>query len=224
MTIPDYEGMLEKFYRGLLKPGDVCIDVGAHTGRHAIPMAQCVGPKGSVHAFEPLPHIRAQLEQQIAQRDPARGRIFVSGLALGDREQDGVEFVWVEEFPEYSGLQERVYDHPVTRKSIRVEMRRLDSMCDAIPPVRFLKIDAEGAEYLILRGAEGLIQRDRPIVSFECGDNGLVHYAHTSGDIYDLFAGHGYRIVDILGRPHNRDSFVRATAEQRLWDYTALPD
>ena len=37
--VPDYEQMLETFYKGLLSPGDTCIDVGAHTGRHTLPMA-----------------------------------------------------------------------------------------------------------------------------------------------------------------------------------------
>ena len=223
MTIPDYEGMLEKYYRSILRPGDVCVDVGAHLGRHAFPMADCVGPDGAVYAFEPLPHIRADLERRIDRdRNPRRARIFVSPIALGDF-AGTAEFVSVEDFPEYSGLRERIYDVPVKTTRIRVDTQRLDSFCARIGPVRFVKIDAEGAEFMILSGATGLLDRDRPIVSFECGDNALVKYDHTAADLHDLLSCHAYRVIDILGRPIDRTEMIRSSAEQTVWDYVALP-
>jgi hypothetical protein len=61
MVIPDYEGMLEAVYRNALQPGDILIDVGAHVGRHAVPMTGVVGPTGRVLAFEPLPSASGRL-------------------------------------------------------------------------------------------------------------------------------------------------------------------
>jgi len=51
--LPDYELMLEQIYRAALRPGDIAVDIGAHEGRHTLPMARAVGPSGSVFAFEP---------------------------------------------------------------------------------------------------------------------------------------------------------------------------
>lgn len=61
----DYEGLLEAFYSRLPLNGSTVIDVGAHTGRHAIPLATLVGASGIVHAFEPIPEIRGQLAQNL---------------------------------------------------------------------------------------------------------------------------------------------------------------
>jgi len=63
--VPDFEQMLEDYYREVLGPGEACIDVGAHVGRHTFPMAHCVGSKGRVFAFEPIPAIAAQLRSSI---------------------------------------------------------------------------------------------------------------------------------------------------------------
>lgn len=51
----DFEMLLEHQYRKWLKPGDVVADVGSHVGRHLGQFVDCIGPKGKVVAFEPLP-------------------------------------------------------------------------------------------------------------------------------------------------------------------------
>jgi hypothetical protein len=133
------------------------------------------------------------------------------------------EFVSVDDAPEYSGLRERVYDREVATRRIRVVVERLDAYLARGAPVRYVKIDAEGGEFMILRGAEGLLERDRPAITFECGDNGLVNYAHDAGDIHDWFVARRYGLYDIHERPLDRDAFVRSCAQQHVWDYIALP-
>lgn len=220
--MPDYEQMLEDFYSELLRPGDVCVDVGAHVGRHTLPLARRVGPQGRVFAFEPIPAIAAQLRATIEALPNHFSVVELQQCALADAEGE-TDFVLVHEAPGYSGLRPRHYDAPVTTEVIRVDVRRLDDLASGMPSVRFVKIDCEGAELRVLRGATSLLARDRPVVSFECGNASLESYDYDAGDIFDFWELHGYQIRSITGRYLNRSEFVEASAKQEYWDYVAFP-
>jgi FkbM family methyltransferase len=202
--MPDYEQLLEHFYCSLLKAGDVAIDAGAHTGRHTLPIARAVAPGGRVFAFEPLPLARAQLDHSIAS---GAAGVSVYPYALADREGED-EFVVAVDLPAYSGLKTRIYDGPTRLERIRVDVR---------------KIDAEGGELGILRGAKTLLARFAPVVTFEFGANSLGNYGITVEDMADFWIGRPYAIFDILQRPLNRDAFILSAKRQDVWDYVALP-
>ena len=214
----DYEQLVEAFYASILRPGDVAVDCGAHTGRHTAPMQRLVGPGGHVHAFEPLPTVFATLEQLCG--DAANVSLY--NLALGT-EAGTQPFVFVPDFPEYSGFRERVYHaEGLRRDTISVEVRRLDAVIPTTG-IRYIKIDAEGGDLLILRGAERILADSRPYVTFEFGDNSVRHYDHNAADCFDFFAARNYVIADILGVPLDRAGFIESSAAQRVWDYVASP-
>lgn len=217
----DFEAMLEAFYSKLLRHGDHCVDVGAHVGRHAFPMARLVGPSGSVHAFEPIPQMSGEIRAAIAS-DPALANVTLRQFALSET-SGTAEFVLVNEAPGYSGLRERHYDMAVTTQRIPVQLRTLDSFLPELPRIRFLKVDCEGAEVLVLRGGRGLLERDRPVVGFECGDAALGNYEHSAEDLFDVLHSLDYRIESITGVTHDREQFVAASAQQAYWDYLAFP-
>lgn len=218
----DYEQMLEDFYTEFLKPGDVCVDVGAHTGRHTFPLARCVGPRGRVFAFEPIPGIAAQLRAKLQGTPSIHPVVELHQCALSETSGE-TDFVLVHEAPGYSGLRPRHYDSQVTTEIIRVAVQRLDDLASGIPRVRFIKIDCEGAELRVLRGAVSLLTRDRPVVSFECGNASLESYNYDAGDIFDFWDLHGYEIRSISQIQMNKDQFVKASAKQDFWDYIASP-
>jgi len=222
MTIPNYEQMLEDFYTRFLRDGDRCIDVGAHVGRHSIPMAHCVAPSGKVYAFEPLPGIFNQLKTRVEEMGLS-SIISTRQCALSDAGGDA-DFVLVHEAPEYSGLRPRHYDMQVTTERIRVQTSRLDDLFETkARAIRYIKIDCEGGELGVLRGASDLLRRDRPVVSFECGDSSLEAYDYDSGEIYDFFAAHDYNIRSITQLPLDRAAFIVAASRQEYWDYLADP-
>ncbi|MFI5071363.1 MAG: FkbM family methyltransferase [Terriglobales bacterium] len=219
--MPDFEQMLEDYYCEVLSPGDACIDVGAHVGRHTFPLARCVGSSGKVFAFEPIPAIAAQLRAAIkAELD--HHEIELRECALADTNGE-VDFVLVREAPGYSGLLPRHYDSEVTTEIIRVNVQRLDDLASCLPPIRFIKIDCEGAELRVMRGAKKLLKRDRPIISFECGDASLESYNYDAGDIFDFLDGVGYAIRSIHRDSLDRGHFIMSCARQEYWDYIAIP-
>lgn len=219
---PDYEQLLEAFYTGLLRPGDTCIDVGAHTGRHTLPMAHCVNPGGRIFAFEPIPAIATELRTKLSASPGINGMVNLTQCALADASGE-TDFTLVSNNPGYSGLLPRHYDREEQTETIRVTLRRLDDFIPQIPIVRYIKIDCEGAELRVLRGARALLSRDRPLVSFECGDASLEAYDYDAGDIFDFWSTRGYSVQSIAREPLDRAGFVDACARQEYWDYIAIP-
>jgi FkbM family methyltransferase len=223
---PNYEQMLEAMYRSLLKEGDTAIDVGAHIGRHTLPMAQAVGTSGCVHAFEPLPSIYPLLVKAV-KIDPSagvpHGQVLTHNVALGET-AGTTEFVFVPDCPEYSGFKERTYHDGAHRtETIKVEVAQLDSLAATLHNVRFVKVDAEGGELAVMRGAINVIRTHLPVVSFELGDSSLTNYSYNSCDYYDFFSDLGYQLYSIFGVPLSRNDFIVAAAEQFFWDYIAIP-
>ena len=220
----DYEAQVEAAYTAILRAGDTAIDVGAHTGRHTIPMARAVGETGSVLAFEPLRRAREHLVQSIAELRNTREniapvRVFPYALA---RSAGTSSFVVVNELPEYSGLRERVYDSAVTTRTIDVPVETLDHMAADLANLAVIKIDTEGGEFDVIAGGVATLRRTGPVVLFEMGDNSLLHYEATSADMHDLLGSLDYRVYDILGRALDRTQFVESSAVQHVWDYVAV--
>jgi FkbM family methyltransferase len=220
----DYEARVQAVYESLLRPGDVAIDVGAHVGRHLIPMARCVAPTGRILAFEPLPTCRESLavafDQVWADLRPV---VTIHGCALGD-DSGRTEFVVAREAIGYSGLKERKYDVATTLERIPIEVRRLDEFTLDLRSLAYIKIDAEGGELHILRGAAKTLARFRPVVTFEFGASSIGEYGITVLEMADFWIERGYRIFDILARPlATRDAFAESATVQSVWDYAALP-
>jgi FkbM family methyltransferase len=220
--MPDYEQNLETFYRSLLHPGDVVLDVGAHTGRHTLPLMRAVAPGGKVEAFEPVPMVREELERATKAGRPARVDLAIWPYALADRAGSS-EFVVALDLLAYSGLRTRVYDGPTRLERIPVEVRTLDSMFGTARRVDYIKIDAEGGELGILRGGAALIDRLAPVVTFEFGANSIGDYGITCEDMAAFWSERAYSLFDLLGRPLDSRRFVESAVRQEVWDYLALP-
>jgi FkbM family methyltransferase len=106
----DYESIVQNVYESILESGDIAIDVGAHIGRHTIPIAKKIAPNGRVYAFEPLPMCQDSLRNSI-KTDPQLSEIItVYPYALSDYEGKS-DFTIVKEDLGYSGLKERRLDH-----------------------------------------------------------------------------------------------------------------
>lgn len=116
----NFEDQLELFYKKLDLKGAKVIDVGAHTGRHAIPLAQMVGNSGLVYCFEPIPVIRKVLCDNIFSA--ALQNVIVCPFALSDK-SGPTSFKYVHNLPEESGLKERhIYNaEPGTIENIGVD-------------------------------------------------------------------------------------------------------
>lgn len=189
-----------EFILRTLQPGDVTIDVGANVGYFALLMASKVGPEGHVYAFEPLPRNSALLAQSVTENGFA-DRITLTRAALADRGGE-LELVSPTTSLHWGGAYLRTADEdafPSGHEVTRVQVSALDEMA-LRRPVKFIKIDAEGAELLILRGASRLLHEDRPVVLAEISapQLGLVSRGSPT-DMITFMARHGYRCRPVSG-------------------------
>ncbi len=154
------------FHQTLHRPGTL-LDVGAHDGAFALPFAAL--PASRVLAFEPLPAAFARL--RAAFGDPSPDHVELRREALGDRDGEAVLAVpvldgvpqeqWASTAKGYGALGEP----RVAERRIAVPMRRLDGF--GLADLTAVKLDAEGAEYEVLRGARETLLRCRPVLSVE---------------------------------------------------------
>ena len=167
--------------RRVLRRDSSCVDVGAHNGNILRTMLD-LSPRGTHFAFEPLPHLAARLRV-------AFPTVRVHEVALSDYAGQA-SFIHVANDAAYSGLRPRIYDRPdPVLQQIAVTVTRLD---DVIPPeqaLAFVKIDVEGGEFHVLRGAIETIRRCRPIVVFEGGPKSTGQYGVEPGEVYELIRG-----------------------------------
>jgi FkbM family methyltransferase len=158
-------------FAAVLKPGDTMLDVGANFGYYAITCGRAVGPGGTVHAFEPDPDASDLLTAN-AEVHGLVDTLVVHRLAVSD--QDGeIEYHLAKETA-FSGL--RPTGRSAMRGKITVPMRSLDSIATerGIRQVDAVKIDVEGHEAAVLRGAADLIHRSPdPLVMLEVSAKNL---------------------------------------------------
>src|SRR4051794_9247341 len=134
-----------------------CIDVGAHQGDVLTHMVR-LAPHGRHLAYEPLPDTAASLRRDFPEVD-------VRNAALGDTTGE-LPFVHVTNSPAYSGLRERELPPGAVTTKIPVRVERLDDVLpDGFQP-DFVKVDVEGAELQVFRGALETLRRFRPTIWF----------------------------------------------------------
>ncbi len=171
----------------LLEPGMTFVDAGSNKGDFALIGAKVMNDEGRVLAFEPAPEnahwIRASIELNGYES------ISLFEFALSDTEGRVPLYLG-----EWSGWHS-IVPKGEPGKSIEVETRTLDSVLAETddPHVDVLKIDVEGAELQVLRGASETL-----------GDSRLfavlveLHLGHgvDPNEVWDLLAGHGFRFFD----------------------------
>jgi FkbM family methyltransferase len=192
------------------------LDVGANQG-DTLELILAVAPDGHHIAYEPIPFLAQQLTARYPQVD-------VRNAACSD-EAGSAEFTHVLGAPAMSGLRQRA-DLPAHAHDVERITVRLDKLDDALPDgyvPQLVKIDVEGAELLVMRGAAETLARHRPFVIFEHGIGGADLYGSQPGELFDLLSECGLRIFDLEGDgPYTRDGFEAVFAEP-IWNFLATP-
>lgn len=140
----------ERFLAGCLSQGDTVIDVGANIGTISLACARAVAPAGKVLAVEPHPRIFGYLEANIRFNDMA-DRVQARNVAVGARRGEAV-------ISDGSDDTQNALAPSGSGEGLRVAVERLDDIAPA-GPVALLKLDAEGYEPQILKGATKVCAR-----------------------------------------------------------------
>ncbi|MFT8247026.1 FkbM family methyltransferase [Roseomonas sp. BN140053] len=220
-----------RFLRALHRPGTV-VDVGAHDGLLTLPLSQL--PGAEVLAFEPLPEAFRRLRAAcgglpgVTLRPEALGDV-AGTVPLSVPVLDGVaQEQWASTSKSYAA-----------QESARVTVRRLDVPAITLdslnlPGVTAMKLDAEGGEYEVLRGALGTLRRCRPVLTLELeerhreGSTWAVPAFLDALDYVTCFALHGaWQPMAALHRPSMQraspDPAVFAASDPYVFNFYAWP-
>ncbi|MFN8625558.1 MAG: FkbM family methyltransferase [Candidatus Binatia bacterium] len=192
-----YEPELREIFRAVLPSGGVALDVGANVGWHTLLMARLVGASGRVLAAEPNPSVRLKLAQNLNLN--RLGHVDVIPFAMADSE--GTVDFYGPDAEDASSGDGHVVAHTVDsqEKILRVETRCVDAIVPAakLDRVDLIKIDVEGFEWPVLKGAKETIARFRPHVVFEYNAEYASRGGGTVPQLAEFFRKHGYRLFAI---------------------------
>jgi FkbM family methyltransferase len=175
----DHEPGVQSVISAMLRPGDVFYDVGAHLGSLTLGAARLVGPSGRVVAFDGDPENVESLREHVGRNDFANRVQIVHAAVWFHRPPSGIPFRRGKSEKSQGGV-EADGQHPVLGNGdlISVPATTLDDFVAAggLPP-QLIKIDVEGGEYEVLRGAASLFAIHRPFLIVE------VHHQQAAEDI-----------------------------------------
>ncbi|HXT22791.1 MAG TPA: FkbM family methyltransferase [Thermoanaerobaculia bacterium] len=164
----------------LIRSGDSVFDIGANVGFHTLLFSRLVGPRGRVTAFEPLDRNLEYLSRHLQLN--AAENVAVIPVALSD--EPGRGFMDARGNPSMARLAD-------DGRAVLVES--LDHLIAAnrVPIPQLLKIDVEGAESRVLRGASKTLVEHRPRIIL------AAHGWRQNDECRDTLLAHGYSIEEI---------------------------
>jgi FkbM family methyltransferase len=172
------------FVERFIQPGMTVLDLGAHHGLYTLLASKRVGVSGKVFAFEPSPRERRFLHHHLMLN--RCGNVIVERFALGNEDMES-DFYVVEDWAAgCNSLKPPDVDASTSR--MRVEIARLDDWLakQEIGNVEFIKLDVEGAELDVLRGAEALLSRPpRPVILAEVQDIRTAPWGYRAKEIIE---------------------------------------
>jgi FkbM family methyltransferase len=192
-----------------LRPGMCVLDIGAHEGLYTLLAARLVSPGGTVHAFEPSPRERARLKENIALNKLAN--VHVHENAVGAAAGTALLHVAVADYAGHNTMGAFGYATTTLESSVEVEVVSLDLFAsqNALPHVDLLKIDVEGSETSVLRGARALLRKHRPVILVEAQDATLHPAGSSVGELIGILEAEGYSVM-----PFGADGLPTPLADQ----------
>ena len=194
-----WEPAITAIYRAALKPGDVVIDIGANVGLHSLLASRLVGPRGRVHAVEASPWIHARLGRNLAAN--AAANVTTYNMAATDAAaevpvflHDATNLGGTTILPEQAGRTGAALEAIVQGRPIGEIVPEAEILA-----ARLIKIDVEGAEWLVVQGMRALLPRLRGDVEIliEVNRAALAGFGASVEDFLAIFAEAGFTAHEV---------------------------
>ncbi len=185
--------------RRRLNPGCVVFDIGANVGALTLQMARLVGPAGRVVAFEPTQYAFHKLQRNVELNGDLKERVILEQVMLGESMHAVVPKHIYSSWP----LTDDVHLHgkhggrlmpTVGARATSVDEYRRQSR---VRHVDLVKIDVDGSECTVLRGARATLRECRPVIVMEFAPYVLEEAGSTVGELCEILSEVSYQLYDI---------------------------
>jgi len=196
MYAGSFERLETRLVRKLLRPGMTFVDVGANVGYYSALAAQLVGPTGSVFAFEPSDYAYPRLSRMIENS----GLTCVRPVKCGLADVAGERFLYGAVTEDSSGLLTATMVPNDNPQRALVPIETLDRMADqfGIQQIDLMKIDVDGLEPLVLKGAANLIASGRiSNILSECAEHWFHRMNTSTNEMIDHLEASGFAVSRI---------------------------
>jgi len=172
-----YDRLTLSIMKEVISDNSNCMDVGCHKGE-ILDVILSLSKNGQHFGFEPIPLLYKQLKQNYEHK------AHIYPYALSDI-NGKTSFNWVKNASAYSGIKKRKYEvkNP-SIEEIEIEVRTADNIIPEGIKIDFIKIDVEGGEFGVLKGAERILTKSHPYVIFECGIGASDYYGTDPAALY----------------------------------------
>lgn len=192
----EFSYLESKLFEQICKEGDIVFEIGANIGAHTIKLSKLVG-NGFVFAFEPQRMVFQSLCANLAINSISN--VFAYQEAISD--ENGTILIPEYDFSKINNFGGINIEN--TKRGTLVHKQKLDNFINKINSLKFLKIDVEGMEIGVLKGAKELIKKFKPIIYVE--NDRQEH----SKNLIELLWSLDYKMYWHLPKLYNEDNFFK---------------
>jgi FkbM family methyltransferase len=177
-----FEPRLVRAYRALIRPGACVLDIGANIGAHTLQFARLVGDRGRVVAYEPTAYAFDKLHTNLRLNPALAGRVTALQVMLVARAGQTLATDVVSSWPLDARPKDGRHSLGAVRDTTGAVALTLDESLrrTGVSTVDFIKVDVDGNELDVLRGAESLMRDHRPTLFLE-----LAPYEYRNPEDFD---------------------------------------
>lgn len=193
-----FEPTTSRVLEQLIQAGHVVIDIGANIGAHTLPMAKRVGRNGRVIAFEPTQFAHAKLIRNLELNPELAAAVTVERTFLTDRASATVPSAIYSSWP----LKRSDHLHKLHRGAAKdtsgASAVTLDTYIAAhsIENLRLVKLDVDGHECEVLRGANHTLSTHNPIIIMELAPYALREAGESLEELLRILSEAKYQLYE----------------------------
>jgi FkbM family methyltransferase len=193
-----YERQTKAALRKLVSPASLVLDIGANIGAHTLHLAQLVGPNGRVMAFEPTDFAFRKLRRNLDLNPSLAPRVQAFHCFLSASDEASIPSAIYSSWPltVEAGLHAKHLGREMQTES--AQARSVDSILSecADRKVHLVKLDVDGFECDVLRGATSMLRDAGPIFVMELAPYLLEERGSSLEELLSHFIPNGYRFFD----------------------------
>jgi len=190
----DFENKTINYFSKVVKKGMTVFDIGANIGIYTLIASQNIKQNGRVYSFEPAEWSYNRLQQNINLSK--YNNIIINKFGISDFTGE-IKFHICED-DAYNSIGNRPMKDVISVKTIKVFSLDDYVILNKIGRIDIIKVDTEGAEYLVFKGAEKTLMKHSPTIFFEYNPYAAKGYEFSSLEALRLVESYGYHCYEFV--------------------------